>query len=206
MLKEHFHKSTDADCAVVWDQVKGLDFDRDVKHAITEHRLEKGASAFRPDPRRIRYIAYSSFNTRQRNAAVKEKIVDSIRKRDLIRWDGEPAVRIIQTHFSEAWDTVKAGDASEYGKQIARAYIFRDAITAFREIDMSDKNAEAEARDCVELKSGERIKPHRTMFNKLPELQTSWEALKRLAISEHGKPDELHPAHHAPAGGERVEA
>src|SRR4051812_824743 len=81
LVREHFSKATDGDGQLVWGDVKGFGFE-DAKPAIIEHRREKGAQAWRPDPRRVKALAATYFRDRQRERWDSETLIGYLRRTD----------------------------------------------------------------------------------------------------------------------------
>ena len=189
-VSEHFSKSTDADCRIVWEDVKGYGFE-DAERAITEHRREKGAQAWRPDPRRIKSLAASYYRERQRTRWNAVRTVDHLRREnpsaELLA--GLPDLEAIEAHFTHAWGLVEhESEPDSIGRNAARAFILLGARHVFEEIGVERAEADRRARECVDLMPGEKI-PHRALFKPLPgPPPTSWEARKQLAIAEHNQP------------------
>lgn len=193
LVKEHFHKATDGDGSLVWESVKGLDI-QDAEKAIVDHRLEKGAVAYRPDVRRISQLGHANRNERLRQNYRHEKVVEFVqrqaRQNGDSRFEGEPVAALL-LHFSEAWGVVKDQQGtSEYGTTGARAYILSHARKAFTEIGMDEKAAIDHARQCVELAAGETITMN-PLFKGQEDVmqpQKPFDAIKQLATAEAVNP------------------
>lgn len=188
IVKSHFSKATDGDGELMWEQLKGFEF-MDSKRAIEAHRIEKGERAWRPDLKRVVFLAASYRNDRRK--AVKERIVDFIRREARRSGDdrfgpSEDDKTVLMLHFGEAWQ-LTSDVADDDGRNAARAYILLHARMAFGEIGMSLEDAEAHARDCVGLQPGEKIMKAK-MFKPMPEVPKSYDALKALAVAEHENP------------------
>lgn len=189
LVKEHFSKATQADARLCWEVVKGYSR-QDAEQAVREHRLEKGAAAWRPDPRRIGALAAKFYNERMPRR-LEERAVDVIRKFDPLTYDGMDAVTILQHHFSEAWERVKETADTDRGRNGMRAMILGHARSAFRQEGLADAGADTEARACVELNPGERIILPSLL--KSPEKgggSSSWEQLQKLAVADHAEREE----------------
>lgn len=195
-LKNNFSKATDADAEMVWNDIRGVEFD-DAHRAIIEHRREKGSQAWRPDPRRIKYLAYAALNDRRRAKSSELKIVDFIRRGDPANptpsdYSSVSDRDAITDHFSAAWAAVAtripdgSGDISPAGTVIARAYILNHCRVALTEIRMGLDDADTLARECVDLKKGQRI-PSAGVFRKVPSASgeefKSFDAITRLAYA-----------------------
>lgn len=183
-IREHFSKATDGDCNLIWEDVKGYEL-ADAKKAIEEHHREKGAQAWRPDPKRIKQLCAGYRNARLRAQSKEEKVVDwlkrTARKSGDSRFEGLGDVAALMLHFSECWTDVAAQDVDERGRQGIRAMILNHATRAFGEVGLSDDEAAEMARGIVELKDGQRIMLSSVL--KSPELPdtSSFTALKQLA-------------------------
>jgi hypothetical protein len=196
-MKEHFNKATDGDGEILWADLKFYDL-ADAKRAIEEHRREKGAQAWRPDPARVKSLAAKYRNDRRRANYADERIIDSVRKTAVINGDTSLCgddVAGLTLHFSRCWAETKKKANTDHGRNSIRALIFNHAKHGFGEVGLSQSEAEGLARDCVELANGERIMlalprggdakmliGHTTTPLNAP---ASPPALKKLAIAEH---------------------
>lgn len=187
-LKNHFPQTTDGDGELVWKDVRGLEL-CDVLPAIEAHRREKGDRAFRPNPQRLRALAYTNLNQRTRRSQ-ETTTLQWVRLEARNRGEDLRGMRdadVLIAHFSEAWQRVKGDAEEDFGRNVARAYLLNHARIAFREIGMDAAATDAHARDCVELKPGEKI-PRRPLFMEPePARDASWDALKALARAEYGE-------------------
>lgn len=183
---EHFHKATDADARITWDDVKGYGYE-DAQRAIEEHRREKGSQAWRPDPRRIKALAASYYRERQRDRWDAERTIDYLRRQpeSARMLHGLPDAEAIEAHYTTAWGMVESSTEEGIGRNVARSYILGGARQAFVQIGLNDAEAERRARECVELSPGEKI-PRSPLFREPPKPQTAWNTMKELAAVEHG--------------------
>lgn len=189
LVKEHFSKATVADARLCWEVVKGYGRE-DAEHAIREHRLESGKTAWRPDPRRIGALAAKFYHERMPRR-VEERAVDVIRKFDPLTYDGMDNMTILSHHFFQAWERVKETADTDRGRNGMRAMILGHARSAFRQEGLDDADADTEARACVELKPGERILLPSLLRSPEPGGGTpSWSQLQKLAEVDHAEREE----------------
>ncbi len=183
-MREHFNKATDGDGEILWMDLRGYDL-ADAKKAIEEHRREKGAQAWRPDPKRVKQLAAEYRNTRRRKNYANERIIDGVRRDAGMNGDQRYVdvgdVPALLLHFADAWNVVKAQADTDHGRMSIRALIFNHAKRGFAEVGLSDTEAEEMARDCVELSKGERIVTKHVFKTPEPSGTSSWESLKELA-------------------------
>lgn len=180
-MREHFSKATDGDASLLWEEVKG-ESAADAQKAIKEHRMEKGAQAYRPDIRRVRSLATSYRLTRQRANSKEQKIIDWLRLGSKAsEYRGMDRVATLTLHFGDCWRILE-GDKSidDYGRQMSRAFILSHARHGFVEIGLSAEDAESCAREAVCLSPGESIKGGK-MFRTVSEPAKSIDALANLA-------------------------
>ncbi len=155
VLKDHFPKATDADGPLVWDAVKGYGLD-DAIRAVKEHRIEQGKIVTRPDVRRVRTLAATYYRERHPTTG-HQTIWQALHAADPFSFDGKNRIADLMLHFSNAWEVVKRDVREDRGRAGARAFIRYHACMAFSQEGMTPADAEATARDCVELKPGEAI-------------------------------------------------
>lgn len=184
LVRENFSKATDEDGRLVWDRVKGYGFD-DAREAIREHRVEKGAQAWRPDIRRIASIAAARHNGRMRDRHAARPVHKQIAQDRPDLADLDAASRVV-TFFEEAWEHAKEAAAPDLA-WAARAMIFAHCRRALQEANVED--ADVLARATVEAGPGERLAEtvSQAILNrpKAPDT-SSFSALKQLAVAEHG--------------------
>lgn len=188
MVKTHFSKATDGDAQLVWEDVRGCDFD-DAHKAILAHRREKSAQPWRPDIQRIKVLAFNAMHTRRQAASKQIRVIDFIRQIDRGVCDMEAKDAIIH-HFAKSWATVEAGNPRKgnepfdpRGVLIARAYIRAHCRQALIEVETEKDEAETIASDCIGLQPNEKLKSA-GIFGVDYQPNTSWEELKKLAINE----------------------
>jgi hypothetical protein len=184
LVRDHFSKATDSDGLLVWEDCKGYGFE-DAERAIVEHRREKGSQAYRPDPRRIKSLAASYHHDRQRTRWNKERTIDLLRREQPSAeyLHGLPDMEAIEMHFTHAWGMVEAAtESASIGQNAARSFILLGAREAFTQIGLTDAEADRRARECVDLKPGEKI-PRKPLFKEMEQPDTSWEARQKLAAA-----------------------
>ena len=184
LVKEHFSKATDGDALLVWDAVKGYDL-ADARHALIQHRKERGAAAWRPDINRVKGLAHGRYRERGRVRLGSLRIVDEIRQMSPGKYPPDMAdIAVILEHFGRAWGDVEADAQEGVGRTAMRVYILAACRRALGECGVSEAEADAEARTIVGLEPGEKVMRVR-LFRDMPEAgQTAWDATKALARAE----------------------
>lgn len=189
-VKAHFSKATEGDGELVWEDVKGYSL-QDAIDAIVAHRRECGKQAWRPDPKRVKQIAFNSHRERQRAKFAGQRIVDGIRMTGQEAYYGKGEAEVILLHFSACWKAVKESGAPENGIRAAKAYIYNHAKRAAMEIGENEQNAEEFAREIIGLAVGEKIMrapaAMADTFQKEESIKTSWEQLKALVVDGNNR-------------------
>jgi hypothetical protein len=192
LLRQHFNGASAGDAKLVWDAVKGYSFD-DAERAIIEHRKERGASAYRPDVKRIGALCAGYYRSRKSIARGLVKVVDELRQLDRIGYTGVSDIEVINTHFKRTWRELSQSNADPKGIAIMRAYMMSAARAAIYELGYSASEADDAAHDLVGLQPGEKI-PRAGMWNVKYSAKSSFEALKDLAIASHALPSPESPS------------
>jgi hypothetical protein len=184
LVKDYFSSATDSDALLVWGYVRGYDR-RDAVRAVEEHRLEKGADAWRPDPKRVKAIAHGYHLHRRREFHAAQRVVDYLRRQpesaELLH--GLPDPEAVEAHYTLVWSELTTADVNDTGRKAMRFLAYANARHAFSELGLDRDESDRRARDCVGLLPGEVI-PRVAPFQALPgPPPSSWDARRQLAAA-----------------------
>lgn len=182
LVKEHFSSATDGDAKLIWQDVRGLAFD-DAHRAVIEHRREKSDNPWRPNIERIKVIAFGHHRNRRREISAEVRTIDYIRREKLPGCECAEGRDAIMMHFGTAWAGVCQSNADPRGKVLAQAFILSHCRTSLRQIGISEKEADDIARDCVDLRSGQKINSIGIFNVEYLGSRESHEEIKKLAYA-----------------------